>query len=98
MWLFLDKEKNAPSNKWLVIRTATAAINFLKTRHVERISFSYDLGSDISGYHVANFIEQMAIEGKIRPMIWEIHSASPVGRANIQRAMESAEKYWNKQG
>ena len=96
MWLFLDDVREPPSNQWCVVRTAIAAIDFLKTNTVKRISFDHDLGSDITGYHVANFIEEMAAYDKITPLEWTIHSANPVGRANIQRAMESAERFWQK--
>jgi hypothetical protein len=94
MWLFLDDIRMPPSDEWHVVRSAVVAIELLKTGKVERISFDHDLGSDISGYHVANFIEQMAVEGKIAPLDWSVHSANPVGRANIERAMESAERFW----
>jgi len=94
MWLFLDDIRMPPDGNWHVVRTATEAIEFLKTGKVERISFDHDLGTDITGYHVANFIEQMAAEGRLARLDWQIHSANPVGRANIQRAMESADRFW----
>ena len=97
MWLFLDKTIQPLGNKWYIVRSAIEAIELLKTNKVERISFSHDLGSDISGHHVANFIEQMALGNKLGRIAWNIHSASPVGRANIQRAMEAAERAWDKQ-
>jgi len=31
----------------------------------------------------------------IKPFTWEIHSANPVGRKNIEQAMKSAERFWN---
>ena len=39
MWLFLDDIRMPPDGNWHVVRTATEAIEFLKTGKVERISF-----------------------------------------------------------
>jgi hypothetical protein len=41
---------------------------------------------------VAKRIEQWVMEGKIPLPIWEVHSANPVGRQNIEAAMRSAER------
>jgi len=33
---------------------------------------------------------------KISKFSWDVHSANPVGRRNIELAMANVEKYWNK--
>lgn len=41
-------------------------------------------------------IEELAYEKSIPQFTWHVHSANPVGRANIIRAMESVERYWRR--
>ena len=60
------------------------------------ISFDHDLGLHYTGYDLAKRIEIDAAEGYlIYPITWEIHSANPVGRKNIEQAMRSAERFWS---
>jgi len=47
-----------------------------------------------SGYIVARYIEKHAFMGNLKKIDYEIHSANPVGFANIQKAMVSAERFW----
>jgi hypothetical protein len=102
--LWLDDERN-PSNQntkslfgsigseiW--VKTPQEAIDFLSQGNVRSISFDYDLGGDLTGITVANWIEEQAYNGKIKPLTWKIHSANPVGRQDISRAMNSAERFW----
>jgi len=79
---------------------------------IEIVSFDHDLGENVDGYWVACQIESMAnnywqaslddfkFENRmgiiLPPFAWEIHSANPVGRRNIEWAMLNAEKYWSK--
>lgn len=94
MRIFLDDIREPGSSDWKIVRSAEQAIELLKTGLVTEISFDHDLGNDLTGYHVACFIEQGAFEQRLAPMIWHVHSANPVGRENIKRAMKSAERFW----
>lgn len=79
--------------------------------NIDIVSFDHDLGEGVNGYWVACQIETMAnnfyrhslVEFKDNPegicvpsFDWEVHSANPVGRKNIEWAMKSAERFWNK--
>jgi len=78
--------------------TAQEAIDLLKSGEVTFISFDHDLGDyepGCSGYDVAKYIELAVHLGKIPMPDWAIHSANPVGAANIDAAMKSAAR-WSK--
>ena len=64
---------------------------------MQECPFDHDLGENkISGYIVARFIEKRAYLGKIPKMSWDIHSANPIGSENIKKAMNSADRFWDK--
>ena len=59
------------------------------------ISFDHDLGDNrLSGYDLAKWVERRAHLNQIKRITWDIHSANPVGRKNIEMAMSNADKYW----
>lgn len=91
-FIFLDDLRDPPPDATLC-RTAQAAIRLIESGVVTRISFGHDLGTELTGYDVAKRIEQLVAEGKIAMPRWQVHSANPVGRANIEAAMRSAERY-----
>ncbi len=70
------------------------SINLLKLNIVTHISLDHDLGTIMTGYDIAKYIEKMAYFKKINKIKWEIHSANPVGYRNIKIALENANKYW----
>lgn len=95
--LWLDDVRDCPPG-FLLARTAYVAIQILKKVPITFISFDHDLGEGETGYNVACFIEEGAYNGTIKRMEWAVHSANPVGRANIERAMRSAERAWKQTG
>lgn len=108
--LWLDDKREMPEGYEIHATNAYFAIGAIIGGHVSHISFDHDLGfyngeedHNNSGYAVAKFIERSAFdfaEGRstfrLEPMTWEIHSANPEGRRNIEMAMRNAEKYWAK--
>ncbi len=91
MKIFLDDLRNCPIG-WTLCRTAKDAIDLLASDQViKEISFDHDLGGKLTGNDVALAIETM-IANKAMHYIpkWDIHSANPVGRGNIQKTMLSA--------
>jgi hypothetical protein len=100
MKIYLDDIRSNPYSDFISIKTAHEAIELIKTNQVTHISFDHDLGlpENGTGYDVAKTIEELAFNDQIKPIRWMIHSANPVGRTNIARAMMSAERYWGRYG
>jgi hypothetical protein len=105
MKIWLDDVRNAPDETWLWVRDfdeAQSALNKYRGK-VELMSFDHDLGlvedglfldyAD-SGYDLLCWIEKMAAKGKWQfvPARMQIHSANPVGRKNMQAAIDSIER------
>lgn len=96
MKIWLDDVRPMPQGYDLHVMTASEAIAILERGNVEEISFDHDLGDDKdgTGYDVAKFIEKNAYLNHCPPPRWKVHSANPVGRENIKRAMEAAERHF----
>ncbi len=95
MKIFLDDIRDPKTNDWIIVRTAKDCINLIKSNKNEfyEISFDHDLGDEeYTGYNVAKWIEAECFFGMKCPK-WNIHSANPVGRQNIEAAMKSAENF-----
>lgn len=93
--IYLDdvRTPSPGSVDFTICRTAEEAIKFIDSLNVVLISFDHDLGTELTGYSVACHIEERVYLGKMKCPRWIIHSANPVGRKQIQSAMESAMKY-----
>lgn len=94
MKIWLDDERPKPADFDVWLRTADAAIKALRVGGVTHISLDHDLGEEKTGYDVAKFIETEAHSKRLAPLTVSVHSANPVGRKNIQAAIEKAEQYW----
>lgn len=94
MKIYLDDIRDCPDG-FILCRTAEEAIALIKTGQVTFISFDHDLGTELTGYDVAKFIEEAYIMGELKlfPQ-WRIHSANPVGVRNIMAALLKAEGYF----
>jgi len=95
MKLWLDDLRPIPNDYDIWCRTAAQAIWALENYIITHISFDNDLGTGFGeGYQVANYIEEKAHSGDLVPMTWNVHSANPVRRESIRKAMENADKFW----
>jgi len=88
-WLFIDDLRGAPSEKWIVARSSTEAIALVKERGCPaRISFDHDLGGDDTAMVVAKWLIDTDLDysGRFIPhhFRFSVHSANPVGAANIR--------------
>lgn len=57
------------------------------------ISFDHDLGENDTTIPIAKYFEELAYNGVDFKLEWTIHSANPVGKANLQRILESMERF-----
>ena len=96
--LFLDDVRETPAG-WLRAFTASEAISLLAAGGISEVSLDHDLGPPEAGtgYDVTVWIEEQAASGTLAPISWAIHSANPVGRARMEAALLSAERFWNSQ-
>jgi hypothetical protein len=97
MKLYLDDVREAPIG-WTRVCSASAAIWWLKTGSVEEVSLDHDLGESRvcgTGYEVASWIEEAAIDNKIPRCRWWVHSSNPVGVARMKAALRNADRAWD---
>ena len=107
MKIWLDDLRPAPPG-WTWIKDAEEAVRYLGDFYVTDISLDHDLGDDYdpdytlynTGYDVAKWIEEQTAENHnyFPPRIF-VHTDNPVGRANIQQAINKirlliADRYW----
>lgn len=87
MKLYLDDIRKCPDG-WIQAFTASEAINILKLGYVTDLSLDHDLGEmeNGTGADVTKFLMQQVFEGNtsIVPANITIHSANPVGIANME--------------
>ncbi len=94
MLIWLDDERPIREGFDLHVRTAEEAIPLLQSGTVTGISFDHDLGTGLTGYHVACEVERLAYEQQLpRPFQVGVHSANPVGRARIFQALHNAARF-----
>lgn len=85
---------------WTWVKTSNEAYDLILyclyiDEPIEMISFDHDLGGEDTSVAIADYIEELAFEGKIDRIHWFIHSANPVGRKRLHQALESADRYWD---
>ena len=95
MRVWLDDLREAPPG-WVRVRTPEEAIALLETGEVTEMSLDHDLGlvdgdRERTGYDVLLWLEREVAEGRWVFPLPEIgvHSANPVGRARMERAVAS---------
>jgi hypothetical protein len=97
-WLFIDDLRDPPGVEWVVARSSSEAISLLKERGCPaRISFDHDLGGDDTAMVVAKWLIDTDIDcsGRFIPdkFDFSVHSANPVGAANIQGLLDAYLSY-----
>jgi hypothetical protein len=93
-----DIREPAKSNDYVIIRTAEAAIEYIQNYGMPTyISFDHDLGEDImSGYDFAKWLVEESLNGHLifpKKFSFNVHSANPVGAANIEAILENYLKF-----
>lgn len=96
-WLWLDDVRPMPKGFHSHAKTVEEAQSFFLNNEVSFISFDHDLGEGKTGYDLAKWLEDMVMTKGCLPsnsqkLEWVIHSANPVGRANIEMAMRNVDK------
>jgi hypothetical protein len=92
MKLWIDDIRPAPSG-WTWAKTLDEALSAYLAG-ADEISFDHDLGGDETSLPLAKRIEENAFTGQLKPPVWHVHSANPVGRKNLEAALTNADRYW----
>lgn len=99
--LFIDDLRDPPNQGWIVKRNYNDAVKFIEQNGIpEIISFDHDLGEEMSGYDVAKRIVGLVINGDAElpeEFSYNVHSANPVGKKNIEYLLDNFTKYVAKQ-
>lgn len=87
--LFIDDLRTPPSASWYVARNSDQAIRTLLSLGCpSEISFDHDLGGEDTAMKVVHWLidQDMNNQGQFIPPDFQylVHSANPVGKANIE--------------
>ena len=88
--LWIDDERTPPTRDWLWAKSSTEAMDLLEGlkilgMFIEEVSFDHDLGGTDTSMIV---IRWMAMHN-FWPTLAVVHTANPVGRENICRALDA---------
>ena len=90
--LFVDDLRSAKPG-WIIVRNYDTAISVLSSFKVDIVSLDHDLGSELTGYDIAKWIEERtATDPSYDPPYILCHSSNPVGRSNIEACAESIKR------
>lgn len=94
MKLWVDDIREPPGEEWLWAKNYEEAVATLIYGNVHTLSLDHDLGEDKTGYDIVCLIERQIGKGGWWRPVPEIlvHSANPVGRDNINRAIDSIQR------
>lgn len=95
-YIFLDDIREPPDDghTWILSRTTNEAYMIMRAAYVSgyaiHLSLDHDLGEDEpTGYDLVKMIERdVLVDQDMYNITFNIHSANPVGRANMQRAID----------
>jgi hypothetical protein len=102
LWLDDERDPSNPTIKDLFgsngdeiwVKTVADAKDYISNHDVVSISFDHDLGTELTGYDLAKWIEEKAFHKQIKPIELRIHSMNTIGNKNIQIAIDNCNKYW----
>jgi len=97
MKVYLDDIRDTPDG-WVRVYTVPELQKLVQDSNITVISLDHDLGDgQPTGYDFLVWLEREVGEGRIpNPPRLEIHSANPVGRQNMARAIESIKLLTNR--
>lgn len=92
--LFLDDVRNPREDGWVVVRSFIEAARYVHQHGFpDHVAFDHDLGEEDhrTGRHFAQWLieHDMRYETMPRHFTYSVHSANPVGAANIRGLLDS---------
>jgi len=103
MKLYLDDIRNI-GDDWIIVRSYDEFVEFITNNDMpEIISFDHDLGLETinnvvvekNGYDACKWLVEYCADNELKLPDWQIHSANPVGRKNINMYFINAKKHLN---
>lgn len=94
--LYLDDIRIPKTKGWDVVRSYDEFVKWIKQNGVpDTISFDHDLGDENTktGYDAAKWIGQYCLDSSIPFPEYNVHSANPVGKANIESYLNNISKH-----
>jgi hypothetical protein len=97
--LYLDDIRIPKTEGWDIVRNYDEFVFWVRLHGIpDEVSFDHDLGEDTekTGLNVAKWLGQYCIEKNTLFPKWNVHSANPVGKANIEAYINNVIKHQNK--
>ena len=97
--LYLDDIRIPKTEGWDIVRNYDEFVFWVRLHGIpDELSFDHDLGEDTekTGLNVAKWLGQYCIEKNTPFPKWNVHSANPVGKANIEAYINNVIKHQNK--
>lgn len=103
--IYIDDKRTPKTDGWIVVRSYDQFVEWVKENGLpDEVSLDHDL-SDIrsydgdikeyTGYDCAKWLCQYCWDNGLPIPKWNIHSANPVGKSNIEFIMKGFEKRLN---
>jgi hypothetical protein len=109
--LYLDDVRCPKTEGWDIVRTYEEFVDWVtKNGLPEEVSFDHDLAEisydsstysesfiyyEKTGYDAAKWLGEYCIDKKIPFPKWNVHSANPIGKANIEAYINNVIKHQN---
>ncbi len=103
--LWLDDERNpedpitqqkfGSNGDEIWVKTVEEAKKYILQGKVVSISFDHDLGTELTGYDLAKWIEERAFDKSLKLIpIMRVHSQNVIGAKNILTSISKCYEYW----
>jgi hypothetical protein len=98
--LYLDDIRTPKTKGWDIVRSYDEFVKWIEENGLpDKVSFDHDLGEagTKTGYDAAKWLVHYCYSNGL-PFLpeYNVHSANPVGKANIESYLSNAKKHLNK--
>jgi len=90
--LYLDDMRDVPNRHFVLVRSSVEALDYVRINGLPAcMSLDHDLGGDDTGLKFVKALQQRHPHGPVPE--YHVHSANPVGKANIEGFLESWRRF-----
>jgi hypothetical protein len=97
--LYLDDIRTPKTEGWIIVRSYDEFVAWIRLNGTpDKVSFDHDLGesTEKTGYDAAKWLGQHCLLTDTPYPKWNVHSANPIGKANIEAYINNVIKHQNK--